>query len=189
MLGKLGVVVHTHNPSTLDAEAEFLIPGKPGLHRQTLSQKRKEMLAEEMYLWPSSQDFALICEFCLLIATQSFKDHLSSWFLGHSVGAWDPSDTSQVVAVWAGGSTREEVPLTVRGLDSYLPLPLAGHDETLDSHFPFLHPFPSSAKEPAELPVSMLSSGSNCLTAAQPMPHPRSSPIARSVGQMVQHSC
>jgi hypothetical protein len=48
-----GVVVHTFNPSTREAEAgEFLslrpawstkwVPGQPGLHRETLSQKTKQ---------------------------------------------------------------------------------------------------------------------------------------------------
>jgi hypothetical protein len=50
---QLGVVVHAFNPRTWEAEAgEFLIsrpawstdwvPGQPGLHRETLSRKKKK---------------------------------------------------------------------------------------------------------------------------------------------------
>jgi hypothetical protein len=50
---KLGVVMHTFNPSTWEAEADgFLnsrpawtterVPGQPGLHREILSRKKKK---------------------------------------------------------------------------------------------------------------------------------------------------
>jgi hypothetical protein len=54
------MVVHTFNPSTLEAETEAgrflssrpawsteLVPGQPGLYRETLSQKREEKRREE----------------------------------------------------------------------------------------------------------------------------------------------
>jgi hypothetical protein len=52
MIVRLGVVAHAFNPSTWEAEAgEFLssrpawstewVPGQPGLHRETLSRKKK----------------------------------------------------------------------------------------------------------------------------------------------------
>jgi hypothetical protein len=52
------VVVHTFNPSTWEAEAggflssrpawsTMLVPGQPGLHRETLSKKRRRKKKEE----------------------------------------------------------------------------------------------------------------------------------------------